>query len=49
MSAKFKSRFMTRIDTAVSADATGNLTGDKIFNARKRVLALDLQPTRALG
>ncbi|MCY4672066.1 MAG: hypothetical protein OXC29_29265, partial [Rhodococcus sp.] len=36
--AKFKSRFVNRIDAAVSADA--DATGDNIFNARKRVLAL---------
>ena len=36
--AKFNSRFMTRIDTAIAADP--NVTAEKIFNARKRVLAL---------
>ena len=45
--AKFKSKFMTRIDTAINDNA--NLTADKIFNARKRVLALGSSANTRFG
>ena len=45
--AKFKSRFMTRIDAAVTADA--DATGDNIFKARKRVLALGSSANTRFG
>ena len=45
--ASFKSAFKTRIDTAVVNDAA--VTGDKIFNARKRVLALGSSSNTRFG
>ena len=45
--AKFKSAFQNRIDTAVTADA--DATGDRIFNARKRVLALGSSANTRFG
>lgn len=45
--AKFRSRFMTRIDAATTADA--DATADTIFNARKRVLALGASANTRFG
>ena len=45
--AKFRSRFMTRIDAATTADA--DATADTIFNARKRVLALGSSANTRFG
>ena len=47
--AKFRSRFMNRIDTASAADTSGNTTADTIFNARKRVLALGSSANTRFG
>ena len=45
--AKFRSRFMTRIDAANTANS--DATADTIFNARKRVLALGASANTRFG
>lgn len=45
--AKFRSRFMTRIDAATQANSAA--TADTIFNARKRVLALGSSANTRFG